>query len=241
MAIEEEQKALQRIEEILAHLLSKKETNDASAESFSQAQYAIRLTEKITTSSALKEIATTKVVGLSTMREQAMEQRKLMVSRATLVEQEIVATSGLIRTDLRRAVAAARQDAATTPTRAQQTAADQATQSAPTSEEPTKTRPHRCPRGTTGEPTMLPLRGQSWPALADARGNSKTLQFYDPNQAEPMYQQMVGLHQPLTGDQSRMVVDREVLQEATTAMETKNSERQRHSGTPTHQHSLRPL
>ena len=119
------------------------------------------MTEKITTSSALKEIATTKVVELSTMRNHAMEQRKLMVSRATLVEQEIVATSGLIRTDLRRAVAAAKRDAATTPTRAQQTAADQAIQSAPTSEEPTKTRPHRSPRGTTGEPTMLPLRGQN--------------------------------------------------------------------------------
>ena len=37
-----------------------------------------------------------------------------MVSRATLVEQEIVATSTLIRADLRRAVAAAR-DAAATP------------------------------------------------------------------------------------------------------------------------------
>ena len=115
VAIEEEHKALQRIEEILAHLSSKKETNDANAESFSQAQYAIRLTEKITATAALKETATTKVVGLSTMREQAMEQRTLMVSRATLVEQEIVATSGLIRADLRRAVAAARQDAATTP------------------------------------------------------------------------------------------------------------------------------
>ena len=62
---------------------------------------------------------------------------------------------------------------------------------------------------------MLPVRGHSWPALADARGKSKTLHFFDPNQAEPMYQQMVGLHQPLTGDQSRMVLDRGVKQEAT--------------------------
>ena len=36
-----------------------------------------------------------------------------------------------------------------------------------------------------------------------------------------MYQQMVGLHQPLTGDQSRMVVDRTVLQEATTVWKQK--------------------
>jgi hypothetical protein len=186
VAIEEEQKALQRIEEILVHLLKKKDTNDANAESFGQVQYAGRLAEKITTSSSLKEIATTKVVGLSTMREQAMEQRKLMVSRATLIEQELVATSGLIRTNLRHEVAAARQNAATTPTRtAQRTAADQVTHSTPSGEESTKTRPYRCPRGATGEPTMLPLLGQNWPALADARGNSKTHQFYDPNQATP--------------------------------------------------------